>query len=180
MRTSNPYPIFAYMYVESCERHLTRKRRMMSRAKRIQSEQYTIFRSRLHRKSLPECRSCHEPIHANEVVCPWCGAHRKEPVTGSTQPLPKLPSPTPWYRAYDQLLPAVLLVLFQARLWLWLWPMPEHAVGYRTAVPEFTLFYYAMVCALLAALFYHCRWIVWLSAMLICLVICWMVQAVLG
>src|SRR5689334_20510699 len=151
-----------------------RKRRPMRRAARIQSEQYTTFRSRLHQKSLPECRSCHQPIHKSEVVCPWCGADRKTPTTGVTRPLPKLPAPAPWYRAYDQLLPGVLLAFFQARLWLWLWPMPEHAVGYRSATPQFTLFYYAVVCALAAAVFYHCRWMLTFAVALGGLLVCWL------
>jgi hypothetical protein len=88
--------------------------------------------------------------------------------------LPKLPVPAPWYRAFDRLLPAALLVFFQARLWLW--PMPEHAVAYRTATPEFTLFYYAMACALAAALFYHCRWLLQLTIALSGLLICWGVR----
>ena len=150
----------------------------MRRAARIQSEQYTTFRSRLHRKSLPECRSCHAPIHKSEVVCPWCGANRKAPITGATQPLPKLPPPAPWYRAYDRFLSGVLLAFFQARLWLWLWPMPEHAVGNRTAAPEFILFYYAMLCALIAAVFYQCRWVLWFGSALIGLLVCWILQVV--
>ena len=151
----------------------------MRRAGRVQNEQYTILRSRLHRKSLPECRSCHAPIHRNEVVCPWCGADRKAPATGATQPLPKLPTPASWYRAYDRLLPGLLLTFFQARLWLWLWPMPEHAVAYRSADPRFTVFYYAMVFALAGAVFYHCRWTFRLILALIGLLACWLLRSVM-
>jgi hypothetical protein len=170
------------MHVESCERpRLTQgKKRTMPRAGRIQNEQYTTLRSRLHRKLLPECRSCHAPIHKSEVVCPWCGADRKTPVTGTTQPLPKLPVPAPWYRAFDRLLPAVLLTFFQARLWLLLWPMPEHAVGYRSATPQFMLFYYAMALALAAAVFYHCRWMFRLVIALGGLLFCWALRAAIG
>ena len=150
-----------------------RKKHIMRRAGRIQNEQYTTFRSRLHQKSLPECRSCHAPIHKSEVVCPWCGADRKAPITGATQPLPKLPAPAPWYRFYDQLLPGVLLTIFQARLWLWLWPMPQYAVASRTADPRFTVFYYAMVFAIAATIFYQCRWMFKFVVALGGLLFCW-------
>ena len=168
------------MDVESCERSHIERSVVMRRTGLVQKEQYTTFRSRLHRTSLPACRSCHAPIHKREVVCPWCGANRTTPTTGTTQPLPTLPSPTPWYRAYDRLLPAVLLACFQARLWLWLWPMPEHAVGYRTATPQFVLFYYAMAVALVAAIFYHCRWPLRLSIALGGLFFCWMLRVLMG
>jgi hypothetical protein len=152
----------------------------MPRAGRIQNEQYTIFRSRLHHKSLPACRSCHAPIHPSEVVCPWCGAQRKTPITGITQPLPKLPAPAPWYRSYDQLLPGVLLTLFQARLWLWLWPMPRYAVASRAADPRFTVFYYAMVFALAATIFCQCRSTFRLVVALIGLLFCWGIRALMA
>src|SRR5689334_4697920 len=108
-------------YMSACEPYTQKRRHRMTRAKRVQPDTYTAFRSRLHRKSLPVCRSCHEPIHESEVVCPWCGAKRTTPATGITQPLPTLPPPAPWYRDYDQMLPGVLLTFFQTRLWLWLW-----------------------------------------------------------
>jgi hypothetical protein len=164
------------MYIESCdEAHclIHGKKRSMHRAGRVQNEQYTIFRSRLHHKLLPECRSCHAPIHRNEAICPWCGAQRTKPVTGVTQQLPRLPAPAPWYRSYDQLLPGVLLTLFQARLWLWLWPMPQYAVASHAADPRFTVFYYAMVFALAATVFYQCRWTLRLGVALIGLLACW-------
>lgn len=157
-----------------------RKKRTMRRAGRIQSEQYTTFRSRLHHKSLPECRSCHAPIHESEVVCPWCGAQRKIPVTGITQPLPKLPTSAPWYRSYDQLLPGVLLTIFQARLWLWLWPMPRYVVASHAADPRFTVFYYAMVFAIAATVFYQLQWALRLVVALLGLLACWGIRALMG
>lgn len=90
-----------------------------------------------------------------------------------------LPAPAPWYRAFDRLLPAVLLLFFQARLWLWLWPMPEHAVAYRTATPQFTLFYYAMAFALVAAVFYNARWMYWLLVALCGLLGCWGIRVLM-
>jgi len=177
----NPCPIFPYMLVESCGETVPshRKKRTMSRAKRLQSEQYTILHSRLH-KSIPLCRTCHSPVHRGTPICPWCGANRAKPVTGVTEQLPTLPAPAPWYRAYDRLLPAVLLTFFQARLWLWLWPMPEHAVGYRTATPQFMMFYYAMAFAFAAAVFYQCRWAFRLGVALIGLLFCWVIRALMA
>ena len=152
----------------------------MRRTGRIQSEQYKTFYSRIHRKSLPECRSCHAPIHPTERVCPWCGADRKTPVTGATQPLPKLLAHAPWYRAYDQLLPGALLTIFQARLWLWLWPMPRYAVASHAADPRFTVFYYTMVLAIAATIFYHCRWMLQFAIALAGLIFCWVLRALIG
>jgi hypothetical protein len=151
----------------------------MRRSGLVQNEQYATFRSRMHRKSLPECRSCHAPIHHDEVECPWCGANRKTPMTGVTQPLPKLPAPVPWYRAYDQLLPGVLLTIFQAKLWLWLWPMPQYAVANHAADPRFTVFYYATVFVLAATMFYHCRWMFQFVIALSGLLFCWIIRIVI-
>jgi hypothetical protein len=172
----NPCPIFAYMDVESCDeaKPHTERNVVMRRTGLVQNEQYTTLRSRLHHKSLPKCRSCHAPIHKSEVVCPWCGANRKTPVTGTTQPLPKLPAPAPWYREYDRLLPGVLLTFFQVRLWLWLWPLPAYADR------RIMLFYYAMVLSLAAALFYHCRWTFRLVVALAGLLFCWALRAAMG
>jgi hypothetical protein len=152
----------------------------MHRAGRVQNEQYTTLYSRLHHKSLPECRSCHAPIHRSEAVCPWCGANRTKPVIGVTQRLLSPPAPVPWYRSYDQLLPGVLLTLFQARLWLWLWPMPRYAVASHAADPRFTAFYYAMVFAVAATVFYQCRWTFRLVVALVGLLFCWGIRALMG
>jgi hypothetical protein len=171
------------MDVESCdEAHcLTQgKKRSMHRAGRVQNEQYTIFRSRFHRKSLPECRSCHAPVHRGEEVCPWCGANRTKPVTGVTQQLPKLPAPVPWFDHYTRLMIGLLLTLLQASVWLWLWPLPHLAATDRGGEPHFNLFYYAVVIALGATICLHCRWTLQLGIALVALLMCWMLRAVMA
>jgi hypothetical protein len=157
-----------------------RKKRSMRRAARIQHEQYTILRSRLSYKSLSACRSCHAPIHRQEATCPWCGADRKSPVTGATQRLPKLPAPNPWYRSYARLLLGFLLTLLQAKLWLWLWPMPHVLAGAsRAGEPHLDLFYYAVVIALGATLCLHYRLTRRALFALIGLLFCWLLRALM-
>jgi hypothetical protein len=90
----------------------------MHPAQRIQSEQYSILRSRLQRKSQPACGACHTPLQPAAAICPRCGANRAKPVTGVTQQLPRLPAPAPWFRRFELLILGVRLSLFQASVWL--------------------------------------------------------------
>ena len=152
----------------------------MRRAARIQNEQYTILRSRLPYKPLLACRACYAPIHRNELVCPWCGADRKTPVTGVTQPLPKLPKPAVWYRQYTPLLFGLLLTLLQARLWLWLWPLSQVASISRAGEAHFNMFYYAMACALGATICLHYRLTLRSWMALIGLLACWGIRALMA
>jgi hypothetical protein len=148
----------------------------MHRAKRVQAEQYTILRSRLQRKLVPECRTCHSPVHRGTPICPWCGANRAKPVTGVTERLPSLPAPVPWFRHYAPLLLGLLLTLFQARVWLWLWPMPQLAATGRGGEPHFNVFYFAMLIALGATVCLHYRWTFKLVIALITLLFCWTIR----
>jgi hypothetical protein len=152
----------------------------MRRAGRIQNEQYTIFRSRLHHKSLPECRSCHAPIHQSEAVCSSCGANRKTPITGTTQPLPNLPAPAPWYSHYAPLMFGLLLTLLQARAWLWLWPMSQVAATDRAGEPHFNMFYYAVVITLGATICLHYRLTLRAGIALVGLLFCWGIRALMA
>ena len=173
------------MDVESCVEARSRltqgKKRFMRRAARIQNEQYTILRSRLSYKSLSECRSCHAPIHRQEATCPWCGANRKMPVTGVTQRLLRPPARAPWYRSYDRLLLGLLFTVLQARVWLWLWPMPRVlAVTSRAGEPHLNMFYYAVVIALGATLCLHYRLTLRAIFALIGLLVCWILRALMA
>ena len=92
------------------------KQRSMHPAQRIQSEQYSILRSRLQRKSQPTCGACHAPLRPATPICPRCGANRANPMTGVTQRLPRIAAP--WFRRDVRLILGVCSVLFQAGVWL--------------------------------------------------------------
>ena len=168
------------MYVESCERSHIERSVVMRRTGLVQKEQYATFRARLHRTSLPACRSCHAPIHKREVVCPWCGANRKTPTTGVTQPLPRLPEVAPWYREYAPLVCGLFLVVLQARVWLWLWPLQQIVSASRAGEPHINLFYYAAVLALATAICFQYRLMLRAFIALICLLLCWVFRALMG
>src|SRR5262245_36183058 len=120
----------------------------MHRAKQIQTEQYTMLRSRLKRRS--SCRTCHTPLWPSTEICPVCGANRLEPATGVTQHLPKLGDPVSRFRQYIKIWLGLFLTLCQAGVWLWLWPLPHLAVTGREGEPHLMVFYYAVVLSLVA------------------------------
>jgi hypothetical protein len=152
----------------------------MRRTAKIQNDRYTTFRTRLHQTSLPECRSCHEPIHTNEGVCPWCGAKRATPATGITQPLPRLPEVAPWYHEYAPLVCGLFLVVLQARAWLWLWPLPQIPAILRTSESHINLFYYAVGLALATVICFQYRLTRHSCMALLCLLLCWAYRALIG
>jgi hypothetical protein len=146
----------------------------MRRTARIQNELYTIFRSRLYRKTLSKCGACHKLVHRFEATCSWCGANRKMPITGATQRLPSFPALAVWYHQFAPLMFGLILTLLQARVWLWLWP--QAVVTIHAGEPPL-LFYSALVIALGATIFLHFRLIRWASIACISLLGCWIFQA---
>ena len=91
------------------------------------------------------------------------------------------PARAPWYRSYDRLLLGLLFTVLQARVWLWLWPMPRVlAVTSRAGEPHLNMFYYAVAIALGATLCLHYRLTCRAIFALIGLLVCWILRALMA
>jgi len=58
--------------------------------------------------------------------------------------------------------------------------MSEHAVSYHNATPQFILFYLAMLAAILATIFWYCRWMLKFVVVFGGLLFCWIARAFIG